>query len=231
MGQGYSLARPMAQADFIRWQRQFQLPGYGVITTYLGALAQHWLYTQPSHAHGKRHRTALAALPATPAASGCAMPWLACRLPSAGRRCRSQPAADRLAGKTDDAGKLKSSLRVWHDRGNRRETVSFSKKQKLLLACPLITASLGNNERLLRPHQGNRMNIADLVQTRYTTKAFDPSRQLSADQVAQIETLLRFSPSSTNSQPWHFFIAGSAEGKPAWPRPPVPPMPSMKPRC
>jgi nitroreductase/dihydropteridine reductase len=57
------------------------------------------------------------------------------------------------------------------------------------------------------------MNIADLVQTRYTTKAFDPSRQLSADQVAQIETLLRFSPSSTNSQPWHFFIAGSAEGK------------------
>ncbi len=57
------------------------------------------------------------------------------------------------------------------------------------------------------------MNIADLAQTRYTTKAFDPSRQLSAQQVEQIETLLRFSPSSTNSQPWHFFIAGSPEGK------------------
>lgn len=57
------------------------------------------------------------------------------------------------------------------------------------------------------------MNIADLVQTRRTTKAFDPTRSLSADQVQQIETLLRFAPSSTNAQPWHFVIASSAAGK------------------
>ncbi|WP_374554089.1 sensor domain-containing phosphodiesterase [Aquitalea pelogenes] len=55
IGQGYSLARPMAQADFIHWQRHFRLPrDSGEITSYLGALAQHWLYTQPSHAHDKR---------------------------------------------------------------------------------------------------------------------------------------------------------------------------------
>ncbi|NWK78685.1 EAL domain-containing protein [Aquitalea sp. LB_tupeE] len=55
IGQGYSLARPMSQADFIHWQRHFRLPSdSGDITTYLGALAQHWLYTQPSHTHGKR---------------------------------------------------------------------------------------------------------------------------------------------------------------------------------
>ncbi|MCD4502122.1 oxygen-insensitive NAD(P)H nitroreductase [Chromobacterium vaccinii] len=57
------------------------------------------------------------------------------------------------------------------------------------------------------------MNIAHYAKTRYTTKAFDPDFTLSPDQVAQIEALLRHSPSSTNSQPWHFFIAGSDEGK------------------
>lgn len=57
------------------------------------------------------------------------------------------------------------------------------------------------------------MNIAEIAQARYTTKAFDPARRIPDDQVAQIETLLRYSPSSTNSQPWHFFIAGTDEGK------------------
>ncbi|WP_046166539.1 oxygen-insensitive NAD(P)H-dependent nitroreductase NfsB [Chromobacterium vaccinii] len=57
------------------------------------------------------------------------------------------------------------------------------------------------------------MNIAHYATTRYTTKAFDPDFTLSPDQLEQIETLLRHSPSSTNSQPWHFFIAGSEEGK------------------
>lgn len=56
-------------------------------------------------------------------------------------------------------------------------------------------------------------NLTDLVQTRYTTKAFDPSRQLSTEQVRHVESLLRFSPSSTNAQPWHFVIASSTEGK------------------
>lgn len=56
-------------------------------------------------------------------------------------------------------------------------------------------------------------NLSDLVQTRYTTKAFDPSRKLSPEQVSQIEALLRFSPSSTNAQPWHFVIASSEAGK------------------
>jgi nitroreductase / dihydropteridine reductase len=57
------------------------------------------------------------------------------------------------------------------------------------------------------------MNIAKLATTRHTTKAFDPQRKIPQPMVEQIETLLRFSPSSTNSQPWHFFIASSEEGK------------------
>ncbi|BBF86547.1 diguanylate cyclase [Aquitalea magnusonii] len=55
LGQGYSLARPMAQQDFIHWQRHFRLPpAAGEITSYLGALAQHWLSTQPSFAHDRQ---------------------------------------------------------------------------------------------------------------------------------------------------------------------------------
>jgi nitroreductase/dihydropteridine reductase len=57
------------------------------------------------------------------------------------------------------------------------------------------------------------MNLIDILQTRYTAKAFDPARQLSAEQVRQIEALLRFAPSSTNAQPWHFVIASSDKGK------------------
>lgn len=57
------------------------------------------------------------------------------------------------------------------------------------------------------------MDIAAIATSRYTTKAFDPQFTLSTEQVQQIETLLRYAPSSTNSQPWHFFIAGSEQGK------------------
>jgi nitroreductase/dihydropteridine reductase len=57
------------------------------------------------------------------------------------------------------------------------------------------------------------MELSRLAKQRYTTKAFDPERKLSAEQVAELKTLLQFSPSSTNSQPWHFVIAGSDEGR------------------
>ena len=57
------------------------------------------------------------------------------------------------------------------------------------------------------------MNIAQLATRRYTTKSFDPSRKIPAEQVAQLKTLLRYSPSSTNSQPWHFVLASSDAGK------------------
>jgi nitroreductase/dihydropteridine reductase len=61
--------------------------------------------------------------------------------------------------------------------------------------------------------QEQKMNVVESVMNRHTCKAFDPARKISQEIMGQIETLLRFSPSSTNSQPWHFFIAGSEEGK------------------
>ncbi|MQY50821.1 oxygen-insensitive NAD(P)H nitroreductase [Rhodocyclus gracilis] len=57
------------------------------------------------------------------------------------------------------------------------------------------------------------MDIARIATTRHTTKAFDPKRKIPAETFAQLETLLRYAPSSVNSQPWHFVIAHTDEGK------------------
>ncbi len=57
------------------------------------------------------------------------------------------------------------------------------------------------------------MDIVSIALQRYSTKAFDASKKLTADEAEKIKTLLRYSPSSTNSQPWHFVVASSEEGK------------------
>ncbi|WP_430430866.1 oxygen-insensitive NAD(P)H nitroreductase [Oceanicaulis sp.] len=57
------------------------------------------------------------------------------------------------------------------------------------------------------------LTILDYAKKRHTTKAYDPSRKISDADLETIKGLLRFSPSSTNLQPWHFVIAGTEEGK------------------
>ncbi|KNC08639.1 dihydropteridine reductase [Klebsiella sp. RIT-PI-d] len=57
------------------------------------------------------------------------------------------------------------------------------------------------------------MDIISVALKRYSTKAFDASKKLTAEQAENLKTLLRFSPSSTNSQPWHFIVASTDEGK------------------
>jgi len=57
------------------------------------------------------------------------------------------------------------------------------------------------------------MNVSRIALSRHTCKAYDPGRQIPAEQVEQLKTLLRFAPSSVNSQPWHFIIAAGPEGK------------------
>jgi len=53
------------------------------------------------------------------------------------------------------------------------------------------------------------MNIASIATARYTTKAYDPSKRIDSALLEQLLTLLHYAPSSVNSQPWHFVIAGS----------------------
>lgn len=57
------------------------------------------------------------------------------------------------------------------------------------------------------------MNIAQIAQARYTTKAFDPERKIPDEIFEQLCAVLRNAPSSVNSQPWHFIIADSPEAK------------------
>lgn len=57
------------------------------------------------------------------------------------------------------------------------------------------------------------MNLAQIAQRRYTTKAFDPARRIPEATLNSIRTLLRNTPSSVNSQPWHFVVAESETGK------------------
>lgn len=57
------------------------------------------------------------------------------------------------------------------------------------------------------------MDLLTTLQTRYSTKEFDPNKKISEENMEMIENLLQLSPSSTNLQPWRFIIADTQEGK------------------
>ena len=57
------------------------------------------------------------------------------------------------------------------------------------------------------------MHILDAARQRYATKLYDPARKVPPEVVADLLEVLRLAPSSVNSQPWHFFVAESAEAR------------------
>lgn len=57
------------------------------------------------------------------------------------------------------------------------------------------------------------MDILELMQTRYTTKHFDQGRHVSAKDMEKLLEVLRLCPSSVNSQPWHFYVVTTPEGR------------------
>ena len=57
------------------------------------------------------------------------------------------------------------------------------------------------------------MDILELARTRYTTKHYDASRRIPDALMDELLEVLRLSPSSVNSQPWEFFVAGTDEAK------------------
>jgi nitroreductase/dihydropteridine reductase len=56
-------------------------------------------------------------------------------------------------------------------------------------------------------------DITDIAKARHTTKGYDASKKISDADIAKVKDLLRFSPSSTNAQPWHFVLASTDTGK------------------
>lgn len=48
------------------------------------------------------------------------------------------------------------------------------------------------------------MKFSDLAKTRYATKKYDTTKQVTNEQIDELKEILRLSPSSINSQPWKF---------------------------
>lgn len=57
------------------------------------------------------------------------------------------------------------------------------------------------------------MELLKILKHRHTAKAYDKDRKIPAPVMAQLLDALRYSPSSVNSQPWHFFVADNDAGK------------------
>lgn len=55
--------------------------------------------------------------------------------------------------------------------------------------------------------RSEKVNLIEVAKNRYSTKQFDASKRIPDEVFAQIKALLHLSPSSINSQPWHFVIA------------------------
>lgn len=57
------------------------------------------------------------------------------------------------------------------------------------------------------------MSIVEVARRRYATKAYDNQRKIPQPQIDELLNVLRASPSSVNTQPWHFVVAASDKGK------------------
>jgi len=57
------------------------------------------------------------------------------------------------------------------------------------------------------------MKLADAILSRHTVKAFESGHTLPQEQIDTLLSLLHHSPSSVNSQPWHFVVASTPEGR------------------
>ena len=57
------------------------------------------------------------------------------------------------------------------------------------------------------------MDLLKVLQSRYTTKAYDASKKIPTEQFNQLLEILRLAPSSINIQPWHFFVADHTAAK------------------
>lgn len=57
------------------------------------------------------------------------------------------------------------------------------------------------------------VDFVELSKNRYTTKVYDPSKKIPEAMIDDLCMVLRNSPSSVNSQPWHFFLAATDAAK------------------
>lgn len=88
-------------------------------------------------------------------------------------------------------------------------------KQKVLVLVAivgLLNACASKEEEATSTVSVGEQIISDINQ-RYTAKAYDNTKRVSAEDLKVIEEVLRLSPSSINSQPWKFIVIRSDEAK------------------
>lgn len=73
-----------------------------------------------------------------------------------------------------------------------------------------LSVYFGYNSTTNRSHT---MNLSDAIHARHTVKAFESGRTLPETAIEALLNLLHNSPSSVNSQPWHYVVASTPEGK------------------
>ncbi|MFC4816857.1 nitroreductase family protein [Flavobacterium sp. GCM10023249] len=57
------------------------------------------------------------------------------------------------------------------------------------------------------------MDFLELAQKRYTTKKYNANEKLSDEVITKLKNILQLSPSSINSQPWHFIFVSNPDIK------------------
>jgi len=57
------------------------------------------------------------------------------------------------------------------------------------------------------------MSFLELIQNRYTTKKYDPSKKIEESKIEELKQIVQLSPSSINSQPWKFSFVSNSEVK------------------
>src|SRR5207248_2936346 len=57
-------------------------------------------------------------------------------------------------------------------------------------------------------HATTSHEILDVIRLRWSPRAFDPDRDVSADDLRVLFEAARWAPSSFNEQPWRFIVAG-----------------------
>ena len=57
------------------------------------------------------------------------------------------------------------------------------------------------------------MKLSEVIATRHTVKAYAPGRTIPQDVIDELLAVLHKSPSSVNSQPWHFVVASTPEAR------------------
>jgi len=57
------------------------------------------------------------------------------------------------------------------------------------------------------------MSFLDLAKSRYTTKRYNTNEKIADGKIEQLKQIIRLSPSSINSQPWHFIFVSDEKTK------------------